>query len=255
MLSGSEAPLQYASRRHLLTALTACALVIIGVAQAQAATTGKAPTAAEVRTAVEKVAADANLERNRKTRVLKWKDGERQRQEPTGFMRWLVDMFKWLGATARILMWALISVLAAVLVVAILRQLRRIQSQNDSVAGSAPTHVRDLDIRPESLPDDIGAAALSLWEKGEQRAALSLLYRGLLSRLVHAYNVPIRESSTEGDCLLLAERRLPLDAAGYASRLVRTWQRAVYGGKQAEAGEVRDLCADFNVALNNGVLP
>ena len=70
----------------------------------------------------------------------------------------------------------------------------------------APTHVRDLDIRPESLPDDIGAAARALWDRGEHRAALALLYRGLLSRLAHVHRLPIRDSSTEGDCLALAAR-------------------------------------------------
>ena len=72
----------------------------------------------------------------------------------------------------------------------------------------APTHVRDLDIRPESLPADIGAAARALWDRGEHRAALALLYRGMLSRLAHVHRVPIRDSSTEGDCLALAASHL-----------------------------------------------
>ena len=87
----------------------------------------------------------------------------------------------------------------------------------------APSHVRDLDIRPESLPDDVGAAALALWERGEQRAALALLYRGALSRLVHVHAVPIRASSTEGECLALARPRLAEPSARYAARLVEIW--------------------------------
>ena len=51
-----------------------------------------------------------------------------------------------------------------------------------------------------------GCAAL--WDRGDHRAALALLYRGLLSRLVHVHRVPIRDSSTEGDCLALAARCL-----------------------------------------------
>src|SRR5690606_9992514 len=113
----------------------------------------------------------------------------------------------------------------------------------------APTHVRDLDIRPESLPDDIGAAAWSLWEHGEHRSALSLLYRGLLSRLVHAHALPIRDSSTEGDCLALAERYLASDRHDYVSQLIRTWQRAVYGGENPQAPDIRRLCDDFAQAL------
>ena len=58
-------------------------------------------------------------------------------------------------------------------------------------AESAVSHVRDLDVRPESLPDDVGAAAWALWQAGKVPAALSLLYRGALSRLIHRFEVPI----------------------------------------------------------------
>src|SRR6202000_1197205 len=91
---------------------------------------------------------------------------------------------------------------------------------------AAPTHVQDLDIRPESLPENVGAAARGLWEGGDHRAALSLLYRGLLSRLVHVHHVPIRDSSTEGDTLQLAATRLSEDKQDYVTRLIRVWQHA-----------------------------
>jgi hypothetical protein len=113
----------------------------------------------------------------------------------------------------------------------------------------APSHVRDLDIRPESLPDDIGAAAAALWDRGNQRAALALLYRGAVSRLVHAHGVPIRASSTEGDCLTLAGPQLDSTAAEYFSRLVTTWRNAVYGGLSPTTSVVHELCSRFGDAL------
>ena len=105
--------------------------------------------------------------------------------------------------------------------------------------------MRDLDIRPESLPDDVGAAALALWERGEQRAALALLYRGTLSRLVHVHTVPIRASSTEGECLALAKQRVPAEAVSYTTQLVETWTGAVYGARTPASGVVQALCAEF----------
>jgi hypothetical protein len=113
-----------------------------------------------------------------------------------------------------------------------------------------PTHVRDLDIRPESLPVDIGAAARTLWSRGEHRAALALLYRGLLSRLAHVHQVPVKDSSTEGDCLALAVTHLTIDRSEYTSRLIRVWQRAVYGGVNAETSAVYALCDGFAPALD-----
>jgi len=114
----------------------------------------------------------------------------------------------------------------------------------------APTHVRDLDIRPESLPRDIGIAARALWDRGEHRAALALLYRGMLSRLAHVHRVPIRDSSTEGDCLALAASHLTQEGREYASRLVRVWQRFVYAGQDTQPATVYVLCDDFASALD-----
>src|SRR6202012_5457640 len=113
-----------------------------------------------------------------------------------------------------------------------------------------PTHVRDLDIRPESLPDEIGGSALTMWERGEHRSALALLYRGLLSRLAHVHGVPIRDSSTEGDCVALAVTHLPATRSAYVVRLIRVWQRAVYGNIDPTSDEFNSLSAGFSAAVD-----
>jgi hypothetical protein len=141
-------------------------------------------------------------------------------------------------------------VLAAMLAVYISRVVRRRVGKGRSERFYAPTHVQDLDIRPESLPDDIGSAARALWDRGERRAALALLYRGLLSRLAHVHQVPIRDSTTEGTCLVLAATHLSEERHEYASRLVRIWQRSVYGGHEADTTAVYALCTGFRAALD-----
>jgi hypothetical protein len=113
----------------------------------------------------------------------------------------------------------------------------------------APTHVQDLDIRPESLPPNIGAVARALWDRGEHRAALALLYRGLLSRLAHVYQLPVRDSSTEGDCLALSAR-IGGPARDYAARLIVLWQAAIYGHFDADTAVVHALCDGFAPALD-----
>src|SRR5262249_10543529 len=115
---------------------------------------------------------------------------------------------------------------------------------------AAPTHVRDLDIRPESLPDDVGAASRALWDRGEHRPALALLYRGCLSRLAHVHEVPIRDSTTEGECVVLAAGHLSPGAAAYVAQLVRIWQRAVYRGEEPSAEVMYSLCDGFGGALD-----
>jgi len=96
-----------------------------------------------------------------------------------------------------------------------------------------------------------GAAASSFAPvRGTFRAALSLLYRGLLSRLVHVHNVPIRDSSTEGDTLQMTATRLREDKRNYVTRLIGIWQHAVYGGQQPETGSLYVLCDEFAPALD-----
>jgi hypothetical protein len=209
------------------------------------------PTDVEIASAVEKVRHDPNLTTERKVRTLKWAE-EPVRDEPTPprWVRWLLGLFDWMAEASRMLLWLIGALLVGLLALYVVRVLRGRRSGRWPARFTAPSHVRDLDIRPESLPADIGAAALALWERGEQRAALALLYRGLLSRLVHAHAVPIRDSSTEGECLALAARHLHADRTVYVSGLVRTWQRAVYGGNDPGASDVRMLCAGFAAALD-----
>jgi hypothetical protein len=65
------------------------------------------------------------------------------------------------------------------------------------------------------------------------------------------HDVPIRASSTEGDCLALASRHLAPGRQAYVTQLVRVWQRAVYGHHDVESGTVHRLCDGFAVALDS----
>lgn len=212
---------------------------------------GEAPTRPQVEKALEKVADDPNLATVRTVNMLKWKESEPVTDEPgwwawaNGIVRWFRGFFGWIAASGRLLVWVLAALAIALLALFVYRLVRERGLPSVPKKFVAPSHVRDLDIRPESLPDDVGAAALALWERGEQRAALALLYRGTLSRLVHVHTVPIRASSTEGECLALAKQRAPVAAAKYATQLVETWTGAVYGARAPSAGVVQTLCAEF----------
>ena len=242
--------------------LVVAVVLLIAVAQAGAAQSSvaqpsgepAAPDAistAEIAQAVERVKADPNLATERTITTLALKSSDTTPGVP-GWLRWLRGLFRWIGASARLLVWAVVVLLAALLVVFLLRVLHERQERTDIGTFVAPTHVRDLDIRPETLPPDIGAAARALWDRGDHRAALALLYRGLLSRLAHVHQVPIRDSSTEGDCLALADSRLQRDRREYVSRLIGVWQRAVYGREAVPTAAIHTLCDGFAAALDPG---
>ncbi len=99
-----------------------------------------------------------------------------------------------------------------------------------------------LDIRPESLPDDVGAAAWRLWQAGEPRAALALLYRGALASLVHAHAVALHAGSTEGDALRLAGAALPASGADFFASLTGAWLRLAYRHEAPDTDAARALC-------------
>jgi hypothetical protein len=102
-----------------------------------------------------------------------------------------------------------------------------------------------LDIRPESLPDDVGAAAWRLWQAGDARAALALLYRGSLAGLVHGHAVVLHAGSTEGDALRLAGRALPPAGSAYFGNLTRAWLHLAYRHEAPEPDEARALCESW----------
>jgi hypothetical protein len=107
--------------------------------------------------------------------------------------------------------------------------------------------VMGMEVAPESLPPDIPAAAMELWRVGRRQEAMSLLYRGTISRLIATGGVEIAESDTESDCL----RRVAAEAAahaGYFSGLTETWMRLAYGRSAPPDEAMQELCASWPFA-------
>jgi hypothetical protein len=207
------------------------------------------PQARAIADAIARLKADPNLSGETTIRTLHWAGKRREAPDGSG-LQWLADLVGWLSQSGRILVWIAAVALAALLAMYLYRLVRDFRRRDPIVDVAMPSHVRDLDIRPESLPVDIGATARQLWERGEHRSALSLLYRGLLSRLVHVHGIAIRESSTEGDCLNLLSRHSSPARHAYAAQLVRTWQRAVYGAQEPDDATALALCEGFAAALD-----
>jgi len=209
------------------------------------------PGSPVVAKALETVMADPNLATREKTRILKWRGSGAPSSDAPAWMQLTALIARWIAESSRLLIWTAAIIGALLLAFYLLRSSRtRAREDIEELSSLTPTHVRELDIRPDTLPHDIGAAAEAAWEKGDCRAAVSLLYRGLLSRLVHRYRVPIRDSSTEGDCLRLASAKAPARPAEYASDVVEVWQRFVYGHLSLEDEHVRRLCAEFGPSLD-----
>lgn len=64
-----------------------------------------------------------------------------------------------------------------------------------------PDTLFGLDIRQETMPDDIENSAIELWQHKEFRQAVSLLYRASLAALFRQYKFELPAGATEQDCI------------------------------------------------------
>jgi len=215
------------------------------------ATGASTPTVQQVQAAASQVAQDPDLGRRVKQRRLQMRpdDAPKKKPDDSPGLDWLVNLVRWLSESARLLVWLAGAIAVAMLLVGLRHWIRARADSKAPPRPHLPSHVQSLDIRPESLPDHIGAAAAALWAKGESRAALSLLYRGALSRLVHDHAVPIRAASTEGECVELVRRKVDAPRVAFFAQLVRAWQLAVYGSRLPTNDEALALCREFDEQL------
>ncbi|WP_313056057.1 DUF4129 domain-containing protein [Pseudomonas lopnurensis] len=107
-----------------------------------------------------------------------------------------------------------------------------------------PKRLFGLDVTPEHLPADIAAEAERLWQE-HPREALGLLYRGLLSRLLHDFRLPLKAAHTEGEILQLVRQLERAELSRFAQTLTRHWQDQAYGHRNAPAATRDELCAGW----------
>jgi len=154
----------------------------------------------------------------------------------------------WIGRTldllALLLKWLLPAAVVLWILVALWNSRRSLAQALKPPAIPRPERILGLDIRPAGLPRDLAAAAARLWDQGDPRGALALLYRGALADLVHHRGVLLTAGATEGECLLLGGRDLPAPGVEYFARLTAIWLKVAYGG-QAPSSTDRDLCAGW----------
>ncbi len=217
-----------------------------GASPPSGAPVGSYLSRAEIHAAAAKLRADPNLGGEKTVRTLRW--NEQQEARLSTAPMWLTGLVDFLAQSLSVLLWIVGAIAAAIAVVWLTRLLRR---RVPGVATIEPRviSVRGLDIRPESLPPDIGAAALELLDKAGEREALSLLYRGALSCAVHRHHIAIGASTTEGEALRAVNATLDPGGAAYFADLVGLWQRVVYAHERVMREPIARLCSGFRASL------
>lgn len=152
-----------------------------------------------------------------------------------------------LGEIATPLLWTLAAVAVAFLVWKIVSAagLPALLWRAGPPVHAPPEALFGLDIRPESLPDDLVGAARAAWEAGDAAGALSLLYRGALARLAAEGGLELAKSATEGDCVRRVEAAAPGPRATFFRALTEAWQVAAYGHRAPAVDRATALLAGW----------
>lgn len=115
-----------------------------------------------------------------------------------------------------------------------------------------PKVVLGMEVTPESLPDDLLAQAQHYWQKGQQRLAMSLIYRGALTHLIVKQEVSIEGSHTESECLKEVEAVAPKSLSDYFRTLSAQWMRAAYSKEQVTGESFEQLCSQWPFERRTG---
>ncbi|WP_312920891.1 DUF4129 domain-containing protein [Stutzerimonas nitrititolerans] len=99
-----------------------------------------------------------------------------------------------------------------------------------------------LSVTPDSLPADVAGEVERLWST-EPRQALGLLYRALLSRLLHERQLPLRNAHTESEALQLIAALEQPALTQFASALTHHWQNLAYGHRAPPDTARSELCS------------
>lgn len=174
-----------------------------------------------------------------------WHFNDPSRTEYTS-PNWLNQLLKQLSFTVQTLLWLLLLVTSAIMLWRYRQWLRAFAQQRRPLQqyNPAPKHrVLGLEVSNDSLPDDLVASAHKLWPDNP-RAALSLLYRGLLNHLLETQALPLSTAHTEDEVLAMSQN-LAKPLQRYSQQLTVHWKNLAWGQQTLNHAEFVQLCTDW----------
>ncbi|MCQ4258493.1 DUF4129 domain-containing protein [Stutzerimonas stutzeri] len=203
--------------------------------------------------------------RNQET-VTRWRFGDEQTDAEPGWLARLLDSLLGAGSLQRsishlaagieALLWAALFGLTAYTIWRY-RDWLRLHAPRFRVAGKTrqrtPAVLFGLEVQPESLPRDVASEAERLW-LDSPRKALGLLYRALLSHLLHDHKLPLRTAHTEGEILELLRQHDHPALLAYAQTLTEHWLNLAYGHQVPPISTKDQLCGQWRAIFGAGAL-
>jgi hypothetical protein len=172
--------------------------------------------------------------------VERWQPKAQEEKKPESRRNWLGLAYA-LARAAEVLMWIAAGALIAYALWWAARMLPRGRAPRPEPY-RPPAALFGMELAPDKLPPDVGAAAGALARDGKLREALGLLYRGALSELVHRRGVQLMPSNTEGEAVRMA-------GVPYFAALVEAWRLCAYARRMPSSAEVERLAAEYKAAF------
>ncbi|GBL46146.1 5'-nucleotidase/2',3'-cyclic phosphodiesterase and related esterases [Sulfuriferula multivorans] len=180
----------------------------------------------------------------------KYMGKQASKKQPDSDPAWLKFLARIVPGMARIFEGLLWLLLAAVIVWLIVKRKRWLGwfEHKPAMRPAQPVQVLfGLDIQPQSLPGNIAKEAWKLWQEGQQREALSLLYRGALAYWVTREKIALGANATEGDCMRLFRAGATQETGDYFCQLTHVWQNTAYAGRHPHTEEMQQLCRSWDI--------
>ncbi len=150
----------------------------------------------------------------------------------------------WLARAVEVLAWTLLMGFLAALAWRLAKRLPRVGPPSTAATAMALDDIASL---PEPLAPTAAMAAWRLWQAGQPREALGLLYRSSLAGLRARYGLPFSPGATEDECLRLIGTSLAdrPELVHFLTRLTRHWQATAYAHRLPDSPAVQELCEQW----------
>jgi hypothetical protein len=200
-----------------------------------------------------------------RTLDLDWDKKKEEEEEPEeevdfdGFWEGMKSVIGWFATSAEILLWVVVLSLILFIVFRYRHWFMDALAGDDKDQAKAhrPDILMGMDLRAESMPDDIGAEAERLLQEGHVREACALLYRASLKAIMDR-GVELESSFTELECLRAAHKHrntsLAQNSFSYLQSLTRVWRNLAYGHVNPSQSEMLELCQTWAPSWQGGEL-
>ena len=166
-----------------------------------------------------------------------------------GLFSWIGNLFSNGAGLFEAMLWISISMLLILLLLRLRIWSRWLGGPGGRQNSSrpVPTRLFGLDVKAGTIPADIFSQVQKLIAQGELRAALSLLYRASLIKLIHLHQLDIPESATEGECLQIVRNHRPEPETTFFQRMTGAWLRLAYAHESPDRDALQDLSREWQI--------